>query len=98
MTSGLSADHIAQLLDQRVRAEGHPRLDEQGRLTTIEVTTLSLMPDVEALNTASFFTEIELDHLPAEARPLDSMSELAIPGVTDDEVTGMLATLDRTAR
>jgi len=94
MTSGLSADHIAQLLDQRVRAEGHPRLDEQGRLTTIEVTELSLAPDVEALDTDSFFTGIELDRLLAETRPLDSMSELTIPGVTEDEVAGMLATLE----
>jgi hypothetical protein len=93
VTSGLSADHVAQLLDQQVRAEGHARLDEQGRLTTIEVTGLSPAPDVEGLDTASFFTGIELDRLLAETRPLDSVSELAIPGITDDEVADMLATL-----
>jgi len=91
--SRLSRDDVAPLLDQRVRAEGASRFDEQGRLHSLEVTSLSLAPDVEGLDTASFFAGAELDQLSGDARPLESMSELTIADLTATDVADLLAAL-----
>jgi hypothetical protein len=91
VTTGLSRDDVAPLLDQRVRAEGASRFDEQGRLHSLEVTSLSLAPDVEGLDTASFFAGAELDQLSGDARPLESMSELTIAELTATDVADLRA-------
>jgi len=93
LTAGLSREHVALLLGQRVRAEGAPRLDEQGRLYALDVTGLALAPDVEGLDTAGFFAGVELSRLLEDAQPLESMSELAIADLSAGEVADLLATL-----
>ena len=92
-TAGLSREDVAPLLDQRVRAEGMPRFDEQGRLSSLEVSDLSLARDVDGLDTASFFAGVELDQLMGNARPLEAMSELTIPDLTATDVADLLAAL-----
>jgi hypothetical protein len=92
-TAGLSREDVVPLLGQRVRAEGTPRFDEQGRLSSLDVSGLSLARDVEGLDTASFFAGIELDRLVGDTRPLESMSELTIPDLTATDVADLLAAM-----
>lgn len=93
MASGLNPEQVAPLLDQRVRVEGRPRFDEHGRLVGLDAPRLSPAPEVEGLDTASFFAGTELDRLLADMQPLDSVSELAIAGLTDSDIADLLAVL-----
>ncbi len=85
-TSIFTSEDIAPLLGRRVRAEGVPRYDDAGRLQVVEATQLSPGPEIEGFDNEGFWRHVELEELLHDHQPLESMEELAIPGLTEEEI------------
>jgi hypothetical protein len=93
VTTLFTADDVRPLLGQRVVAVGTPEYSEAGRIREVDATTIALAEDIPGLDASRFRHNIELDELLRDAQPLGSIDDLAIPGLTEDEIDAFLRAL-----
>jgi hypothetical protein len=79
---------VEALLARRVRAVGAAHVTAQGRLIDVDVTGLSVAPDIEGLEHSSFWSGRDLHADLRQRLPLRSLDDLAIEGLTDEEAEG----------
>lgn len=78
-------DTPGRFLGLRVRAAGPATLDDSGRIENLEIKSLDLASDAPGLERERFFGSRTAADLVAEAAPLESMADLAIDGLTQEE-------------
>lgn len=93
VTSLFTSEHIAPLLDQRVSAAGTPIYDDAGQIKEIDATTISPAQPIEGLDPSAFWHNMELDELLAGVKPIESLDDLRIPGLTEEEGEAFLRVL-----
>jgi hypothetical protein len=93
VTSLFTVEQVRPLLGQRVAASGTAKYDDAGKIKEIAATTISPAADIPGLDRARFWRNVELDELLRDARPLESIDDLAIPGLTEEEGDAFLRAL-----
>lgn len=90
---GYPSDLVERLVGQRVQAQGAAHFDDSGRLQ-LDLEDLRLAPPLEGVDSEQFFRNVELDELLRGKAPLESLDDLVIEGLTDDEIEAFLAAGD----
>ncbi len=86
----LDSDTIGALLGKRVRVVGVASRDEKGRIKDVKATSMAPASDVIGLDPGQYWSDEAERGRILDAEPLDSISELSIEGVTDDEIDEFL--------
>jgi hypothetical protein len=93
VASMFTSQQVAPLLGERVAAGGTAKYDDAGRIKELHATTLTAAAEIEGIDAAHFERAIELDELLADAEPLISIDELAIPDLTEEEIGAFVRSL-----
>lgn len=78
-------DQIRPLLGGRVAASGSAVYDDNGRIKEVDATTITPAFGIDGLDPGRFWQAVEIEELLKDASPIESLNELLIPGLTEEE-------------
>lgn len=93
VSSALTGEHVAPLLGQRVSAAGRATYDQSGKLKEIDSTTIAPAAPIEGFDPTRFAGTVDLDELVRDASPIESLEELAIPGLSETEIDAFVRSI-----
>jgi hypothetical protein len=84
---------VGELLGKRVRAAGEVTRDVAGRVKALAAARLSAATPVPGLDREAFWRRTSREELLRNAKPLESLDELIIDGLTEEEEEAFLEAL-----